>query len=463
MSSTDETAIEHGKLDRVVVGGVAWTAGAKWISQLLSWPSVLITARILTPADYGLVEMAGFYFIVTNVMAEFGLGMAVLQMRELNRAITAQLNTIAALTGIVAFILSAAAAPLLAEFFHAPPLRFLVVITSFSFILTSLEAVPLGLLQRDMEYRKLSVNESIQALITALVSVGFAFAGFGYWSLIAGNLLGRAGNIALAVYWRPVGYARPKWKEVSAPLRFGSEIAAQRIVSSMNGLSDGVIIGRVMGESLLGAYRLAINLANTPADKVGALVLRVTGPLFARVQSSTESMLRYYLILTEGLAIALFPMLFGLALVASDAVQLLLGSKWTAAIWPIRWLAIFAAFRMFSYLTNQMLTALRYTRLAMVLSFLNFLIMPFAFYIASHWSLGAVAASWLIMSPVTILPSMIKVFRSIRCGPVAFLKALAPGLVSAAVMCAGVFFLERFLAGLHGWQRLGAEVGIGGM
>jgi len=270
MSAPDGSSVETRKLDHALVGGFAWTAGAKWLSQLVAWPAVLITAKLLSPGDYGLTEMAGFYFVVTNVMAEFGIGMAVLQMRELDMGVTAQLNTVAAMSGVVAFLASIAAAPLIAAFFHAPELHELVIVASFSFILTSIEAIPLGLLQRDMNYRLLSVAESVQAVVTSCISVGCAYGGLGYWSLVLGNMCGRAANIALVVYSRPVRFAWPHLGQVLAPLRFGMEIAVQRVVGSINGLSDSMVIGRTMGRVPVGAYRFAANLASTPSEKIGA-------------------------------------------------------------------------------------------------------------------------------------------------------------------------------------------------
>ncbi|HWF07183.1 MAG TPA: lipopolysaccharide biosynthesis protein [Bryobacteraceae bacterium] len=454
--------IEHKKLDRALVGGFAWTAGAKWISQAVSWPSVLITARLLSPSDYGLVELAGFYFIITNVMAEFGIGMAVLQMRELDASITAQLNTLAAMSGALAFCLSVALAPLIAAFFRAPALHVLVIVSSLSFILTSLEAIPLGLIQRDMDYRRLSITESVQALLTAVVSVACAYAGMGYWSLIAGNLIGRAGNISLAVYWRPVGYKWPRFREVAGPLRYGMETAVQRVVWAINALSDTLIIGRTMGPVPVGAYRLASNLASTPADKVGALIMRVTGPLFSRVQHDRELMLRYFLIFSETLAMSVFPLLIGLAIVAPETVNLLLKSKWDGAIAPLRWLAIFVPIRTLSYLVGQLLNTLRLTRFGMTMSLITFAVMPVAFYVASRWGVGAVAAAWLIMAPINTLPLFIKVCRSIHCGVLEYLNALLPAIVGSAVMLVTIL-LFRSRVQTHGWKGLLSEVTIGGL
>src|SRR5579863_1442676 len=66
MNAPDGSRVETRKLDHALVGGFAWTAGAKWLSQLVAWPAVLINAKLLSPGDFGLTEMAGFYFVVTN-------------------------------------------------------------------------------------------------------------------------------------------------------------------------------------------------------------------------------------------------------------------------------------------------------------------------------------------------------------------------------------------------------------
>ncbi len=444
------------------MGGVAWTVGAKWLSQIVSWPSVLVLAKLLTPADFGLSEMAGFYFVVTNVMAEFGIGMAVLQMRELDMAVTAQLNTIASLFGVAAFLLSVAAAPLIAAFFRAPQLHDLVIVASVSFILTSLEAIPLGLLQRDMNYRLLSFAESIQALVTAFVSVGCAFAGLGYWSLTIGVLTGRACNIAYVVCNRRAGFAWPRFTQVSAPLHFGMEIAVQRVVGSVNGLSDGLIIGRTMGQSSVGAYRFAANLASVPVEKLGTLIMRVTGPLFSRVQHDRELMVRYFLIFTETLAMTTFPLLFGLAIVAPETVELVLGPKWAAAAAPLRWLAIFMTLRTMLALMNQLLATLRLTRFAMWISLITFVLMPVAFYIGSARGVGAVAAAWLLMSPITVLPVAWKVLRAIGCSAGRYLDALLPALAGSCAMLIVVVALRAWMP-TRGWTGLGAEVGAGAL
>jgi PST family polysaccharide transporter len=223
-----------------------------------------------------------------------------------------------------------------------------------------------------------------------------------------------------------------------------------------------MVIGRTMGQGPVGAFRLAANLASTPAEKIGGLIMRVTGPLFSRVQHDRELMVRYFLVFTETLAMTIFPLLIGLAIVAPETVNLLLGSKWAAAAAPLRWLAIFMTIRTMVALMNQLLAALRLTRFAMWMSLVTFALMPFAFYIASARGVGAVAAAWLVMSPVTVLPIAWRLFRAIGCSVARYLSALLPALAGCLAMLLGIIALRTRFP-IRGWSGLGVEVAVGGL
>jgi O-antigen/teichoic acid export membrane protein len=397
------------------VGGLAWTAGAKWVTQLVTWLSVLIAARLLSPADFGMVEMAGFVGLLTNVLAEFGIGTAVLHIRAVAWRAFAQLNPISLVFSTIAFAASVATAPLIAAFFRSDQLQILIIVNSLGFFITAVQAVPQGLLQRDMDYRRLSLAEAVQGIVQAVVTVGAALAGLGYWSLLAGPMAGKGMAAALTAFWKPVPFALPRWKEIAGPMRFGLEVALTRVAWAAYSQADGVIVGRMLGQSSLGMYRLAISLAGAPADKIGMLIMRVAGPLFARVQEDHRLVRRYFLFLSDALALSVFPLVFGLALVAPEAVAVILCPKWAGAVVPIQWIAVFTTLRTLNALMNQVLTSLRFTTFLMWMSIFSFVAMPVSFFVAAHWGTNAVAATWIIMEPVTILTPAVKLFRSIHC------------------------------------------------
>ncbi len=451
-------------LDKVLAGGLAWAAGAKSVTQLFTWSFTVITARLLSPTDFGLVNMAGFINVLTSALAEFGMGQAVLQMPELEAGTVAQLNTACAAICMAAYGLLVLAAPLIAAFFRSDQLRLLVVVNSLGLVITGVQSVPFGLLEKDLDYRRLSVCEAVTILVQAVVTVGFALSGFAYWSLVVGGLAGRIAGAVLTYYWKPIPFALPRWKQIQAPMRLGAHIAISRIAATAYAMSDGVIVGRTLGGPALGAYQMAMSLANAPAEKIGLLVMRVTGPLFARVQKDEELVRRYFRIISESVSLSVFPLLIGLAVVAPEAVRVLLGPKWSAAAGPIRWLAVFMCARTLSTLFSQVLTSLRFTRFNMFVSLTSFVVMPVAFIVASRWGTSAVAASWLLLSPVTVLPFAVKLFRVIGLRYRDYLAVLTPALAGCALMVAAVLAVHIWLGSDHmpAAALLSVEVAVGG-
>jgi PST family polysaccharide transporter len=451
-------------LDKSLAGGLAWAAGAKSFSQFFNWVFTLIVAHKLSLDDFGLVNMAGQVSVLTALLSEFGLGQAVLQMPELEAGAVAQLNTACLAVCLAGYVVLALAAPLVAGFYHDDRLKLLVVINSLGLILTGLQSVPTGLLEKDIDYRRLSLGESVSTVVQSTATLAFAMAGFAYWSLVIGATFGRVAGTALTYYWKPVRFAFPRWREIRAPLRLGGHIAIGRLASTAFAMADVVIVGRMLGTAALGAYQMALVLAGSPVDKIGSLIMRVTGPLFARVQKDRELVPRYFKIISEFLSLSVFPLLIGLAVVAPDAVGVLLGPKWAAAIGPLRWLAVFMCARTLSNLFGQVLISLRYTRFNMVVSLISFVVMPVAFVVATHWGTSAVAASWLLLTPVTVLPLVVKLLPAVGLRYRDFGAVLLPALTGCALMAAAAITVHAWLGTGHAppAAKLSLEVAAGG-
>ena len=462
---SEHTHEQKRKLDRRVVGGIAWTAGAKWATKVISWASLIALARMLSQTDFGISGMAGIYFNLTNLLAEFGVGTAVLHMPELNRRALGQLHAFSVLLCTSIFALSCVLAPLLARFFHTPALIPVIIVGSSGFFVTGFQAVPLGLLQKELDYRRLSLSEAAQSIIQALVSVTCAWLGWGYWSLVIGGLSGKIANAVMITSWKRVPFSIPRWQEIKAPIELGRQTAVGRLAWSAYSYSDGIIVGRFLGDAMLGSYNMAMNLATAPADKVSALLMRTAGPLFANVQNDLALVRRYYLIFVEVLSLAVMPLMAGLVIVAPLAVPVVLKGKWMNAVAPMQFLAAFMFLRTLETLAEQVLISQRATKFTMRMSLLNLFLMPVAFYFgARNYGTSGVAASWLVMTPVTILPTLFILLRRIKLPVLDFLATLWPAFMSSAAMALGVRGLQIWLEG-RGWLpvvSLVAQIATGG-
>jgi teichuronic acid exporter len=462
---SEHTHEQKRKLDRHLAGGIAWTAGAKWATQLVSWASVVVVARTLSQADFGISGMSGIYFNLTNLLAEFGVGTAVLHMPELSRRTLGQLHAFSVLLCASMFGVSCLVAPLMARFFHTPVLTLVIIVNSFAFFVTGFQAVPLGLLQRDLDYRRLSVAEATQSVVQAVVSIICALLGWGYWALVFGVLSGKAANAVLILSWKWLPFAIPTWREIKAPIELGRQTAVGRLAWSAYSYSDGIIVGKFLGDAALGSYNMAMTLATAPADKVSLLLMRTAGPLFASIQNDLALVRRYYLIFVEVLSLVVMPLMAGLVMVAPLAIPVVITAQWMNAVVPLQFLASFMMLRTLETLSEQVLISQRATKFTMRMSLLNLFVMPVAFYVgARNFGTHGVAASWLVMAPVTICPTLFVLLRRIKIPLLDFALTLWPAFVSSAAMALGIRGLQLWLAG-KAWSpvvSLIAQIATGG-
>ena len=461
---TPDKLQDQRNLDARFAGGLAWTVGAKWATQVITWTSLLAVTRLLSTSDYGVGEMAGTLTVVSNVMAEFGVGTAVLHMPELSRKALAQLHLFSCLLCTGVFALASLASPLVASFFHTPHVTFFIVNNSL-LLLTGFEAVPMGLLARDMDYRRLSLLEATGVVIQSVVTVCTAWLGWGFWALLAGNAAGKVTVTILVCSWKHVGFAWPRWADIRTAAELGRQSAIGRTAWALYTQADGIVVGRILGASVLGNYRIAMNLASAPAEKVSTLLMRTATPLFANVKDDHSLVRRYYLILTEILTLIVMPLMTGLAIVSPLAIPVVFGAKWTAAIPPVRWLALFMIVRTLGTLTEQVLISQKMTRFTMRMSIFNFIVMPVAFVAGAMWGgTGGVAAAWLALAPFTIIPLLIILLRTIRLPYRDFVAALVPSVVGSAAMCVAVLAVRQWLlpASWPAKSLLVAQVAVGG-
>lgn len=440
-----ETAARLAKLDKSLLNGIAWSGGIKYLSQFLSWCSAVVVTRLLTPADYGLVAMATVYLGFITLVSEFGVGAAVVTLRDLKREQIQQLNTFSVLLGLLGFVISFFVAFPLSWFFHAPKLPQVVIIMSLAFVINSFKCVPAALLERDMRFKSLSVVDGMRALILAIGSMTFAFLGFRYWTLVMGAVLGAAVSTLMMLRISREGFRFPRLNSLREALTFSWHILGGRVSWYIYSNSDFAVAGRVLGQAPLGNYTVAWTLANIPLQSVSNLVSSVTPSLFSAVQKDKAEIRRYLLNLTEGLALITFPLTTGLALVAHPFVLVFLGAKWLPVVVPLQFLALYASVRGVSPVLAPILNVTGDARYGMRVGFLTVVLFPVAFLIGSHWGTVGIAASWMVVHPICISFIFRRVFKRVDLSGWEYLKTIRPALEAMLVMTVSVVFVKIIL------------------
>ena len=454
-------AISEVELDKSLARGIAWTGAVKWVGQIFHWACMIIVARLLTPADYGLVAMATLFLGLVALINELGLGTAIVKHRELTADQIAQINAVAVALGVAGFVVSAIAAVPISLFFGSPELRWVVLMMSSSFLVSGFSTVPSSLLERDLDFRTLALVEGAQVFAQSFTVVVLALVGLTYWALVIGALFGSTVSTSLTMMARFHPFAWPRRRSLAETLTFSWHLLVARVSWYIQSNSDFLVAGWILGKAALGSYTMGWTVATAPIEKVAAIVNRVSFPILSARQNHPALLRRQLLTLTEGLAALTFAASIGLALIAEEFVLGVLGEKWIEAIGPLRLLALLTVFRTVSPLVNQLLIMTGESQFAMRLGLLGIVVPPL-FYIGSYWGIIGIAAAWFFAYPVTTIPSYRRVFMKIGLTKREYCKALWPGLSSSLLMAICVLLTKQAIP--EAWNplaRLAVEVLIG--
>jgi PST family polysaccharide transporter len=182
------------------------------------------------------------------------------------------------------------------------------------------------------------------------------------------------------------------------------------------------------------------------------------------VQKDLAQLRRFLLRPTEAIAIIAFPAMIGMALVAHDAVLLLLGAKWADVIVPLELLAVYACIRSIMPLLPQVLMVTGEFTFALRVGLVMAVVMPAAFWIGSHWGLRGIAAGWAIAYPVCALPLYLRTARTIELQTSEYLRALRPAAEGTVAMALAVIAIKLALPSSLGiGVRLAAQVVTGAL
>jgi O-antigen/teichoic acid export membrane protein len=346
-----------------VARSIFWLAWSRGVVQLLSFATTILVARILVPADYGVMALASVFTGVAGLLAEMGLGRAIIQFRDLDRRELDTCFWITMTLAMIAYAVLSLGAPIIARWFGVPRLADVLPVLALVLPLTACSLVSDSLLRKRLALDRISQAEIIGGVVALPVMLGCAISGLGVWTLVVGSL-------ASLVIKDLVTFAFAPW---FPGLRIGGERAKEMLhfalttlgIATMWGLreqADVLVIGKITGQVSVGLYSMAKDLAMLPTSKISSAVNMLSSPMMAELQTNIEAMRgAFYRAARLTSAIAL-PTSAGLALVADDVVAVLLGPKWLPVVALLRLLCVYSTVRAVEVLLPPVLFARRRQR-----------------------------------------------------------------------------------------------------
>ncbi len=321
----------------------SWTATilSRFGTQLLQFAALAITARILTPADFGKVAMILGVVGVIGIFRDLGLTAATVHAPTLTHQQVNTLFWINSGAGLLITLIGVLAAPLVASLYHDPTLGPLCAVLALGFFINSLCAQHGALLQRRLEFVTLARVQLITAAVNGLLSGVLALCGFGVWSLVWPILISGLTNTALQWYycrWRPQA---PGFDPTAMQMiHFGKNLILFGLLDFVAHNIHSVMLGRYAGAAPVGHYNRAFNLLQMITGYVQEPASRIISPLLSRLGHGTEPFHRQYVSAVRLIVFLLAPASMLVLTCAPDMIRLLFGAQWMESVPVLQILAL---------------------------------------------------------------------------------------------------------------------------
>jgi PST family polysaccharide transporter len=427
----------------------------------LTYSAQIVLARLLTPQDFGAIALITVITGFAAIFAEFGLGAALVQQRDLSHAEISSAFRLSAVLGAGLSILLWAAAPLVERFYAVRGLAGLARLLSVAFFLSALGTVPRALLQRDMRFRALARADVLATTFGVGTSIGLAAFLHDPVALAVGTLASvLVGSIALWACQRDFSWLRASPRHAGQLLAYCGNLVGFTVINYWARNIDNLLIGKLIGPTALGLYSRAYTLMLVPINQIVGAVSPVILPMLASLQDDPERFRRAYLSALRAITFVAFPAMAGLAVTAYSSVLVLFGPRWVESVPLVRTLAWVGVLQSVTNPTGLILVATGRTDRLLRWGLFGSTACIIALAIgASSKSAERVAIAYLVINLVLTYPVIAFCGKAVnlRFGEVA--RSLVPNLLSTAVMVSTVLLAEYLVSGkMAPVKRLGVDV-----
>ena len=462
MTSVSATPAAPSLRDEVKAA-VIWRSGSQIAAQIVAWCSTLAVIRILDPADYGVFAMSQVVLAFLSFLNGWGFASALVQDRAIDTHKVRQAFGMMLLVNVGIALIQLGLAPLAADYYRQPVVAELLRVQALMFLATPFIALPEALLIRELDFKRPAIANLSATLVSAIVALACALGGAGVWTLVYAPLAFfwvRALVLVLAARF----FMLPSFRFAGAGrmFNFGLMLLGGYFFWTILTHADVFIAARFLSAHELGLYAEALFLTTIIAAKFVPPLNEVAFPAYARIQDEPEALTAAFLKAVRLIMLVTCPLYFGLAVVAQDAVDLVLGPKWQAMAPLVAILAFgMPMFTLYS-LFAPAVTALGRTAITMRSAMVGALVMPLAFLVAIQWGALGLAWAWVLAFPVVPLAAFLQARAPLGLTANGMAAALVPGIAASASMAVVVALAAPALDGLAGWQRLPLLVGLGG-
>jgi O-antigen/teichoic acid export membrane protein len=444
--------------------GASWMVSARLGGRAIDVVTVLVLARTLTPADFGLTALAMTLIAVADTVLEIPLMQALIRVKSVEKSHLDTAFTLGILRGLLLSVVVLSAAWPFSIVFHDSRLTALVAVLALGPISRSLYSPAMVKFIQQMSFRQAFTAEFTGKVLASATGILLVYLGGGYWAIAATSVVGSLAATLITYLLAPY---RPAFSlsNISDFSSFLGWFSSAQVVSALSWQFDRVLLGYFVTKSQLGQYTMATDLAILPTQSLVGPAMMPVMAAFSKIRDDRERLRSAYLKASRFTMLLAVPACVGMSLTADLIINALLGgSKWEEAAIYLQWLALATVLSAYFSPLNSLALAINRPSILFRLSFIELcfriVVIPIGLYF--YGMLGAVAARGAI-SIIMFIVALVTARNLIGIRMAVEVGNLWKVAVSCSVMALLVLVLRHELAGraLYAIVELGVTAALG--
>lgn len=357
------------------LNGVLYTSVSKYIGIVISLLITAVLARLLEPTDFGLIAVATIMINFVNLLTDFGLGPAIIQKDDLEQKDLQSLFSFTIFAGfIAAFVIFCLCHPI-ALYYDNEKLVNVFRLLSLNIILVTINIVPNALLLRTKQFKLIAIRTLLMQVVSGVVGIVMAFAGYGIYALIVQALLSSLGIFVFNYVQNPLPLTIHLQKSsLKKVLNFSAFQFFAQIFNYFTKDIDKLLIGKYTNLSQLGYYQKSYQLMQLPVGNLSYVFTPVMQPVFREYQHDLKTMFTKYGAILRCLSLVAFPLSAYLFFESYDLISIVYGERWEPAAAAFRSLALGIGFNVLLSSSGPMFLVSNNVRMSFVNCIVEFII-----------------------------------------------------------------------------------------
>lgn len=316
-------------LKNKTVKGTIWSTLERFSVQGIQFVVMILMARILTPADYGLVGMLAIFIAVSQSLVDSGFSQALIRKQDRSEIDNSTVFFFNIAVGVVMYFTLFFAAPLISRFYNEPILIPITRAIGLSVVFNSLVVVQRALLTVRLDFKTQAKASFVGAILSGAIGISMAYTGCGVWAIVWQQL----SNLAIVTVllwilsrWKPMlAYSWESFKEL---FNFGSKLLVSGLLDTVFRNLYLIVIGKFFRASDLGYYTRAHQFTDFASSNITGIFQRVAFPVLSTIQDDDKRLANVYRRLLRTSSFIILPLMMGLAAVAKPLVLSILTKEW---------------------------------------------------------------------------------------------------------------------------------------